>query len=62
MSCLFRYEFGWLYDFVYPTTQEMRPGEGVPVSTTRPETIPGDTGLAVHPEDKRYKVMCRLYS
>jgi valyl-tRNA synthetase len=25
------------------------------VATTRPETILGDTGLAVHPEDKRYK-------
>ncbi|MBQ5968732.1 MAG: valine--tRNA ligase [Clostridia bacterium] len=25
------------------------------VATTRPETIPGDTGVAVHPDDKRYK-------
>ncbi len=25
------------------------------VATTRPETIPGDTALAVHPEDERYK-------
>lgn len=25
------------------------------VSTTRPETIPGDRAIAVHPEDDRYK-------
>ncbi len=25
------------------------------VATTRPETIPGDTGIAVNPEDERYK-------
>ena len=32
-------------------------GEGVhlPVATTRPETILGDTAVAVHPEDERYK-------
>ncbi|MGL1935897.1 MAG: valine--tRNA ligase [Fibrobacterales bacterium] len=27
----------------------------IPVATTRPETILGDTALAVHPEDSRYK-------
>jgi valyl-tRNA synthetase len=27
----------------------------IPVATTRPETILGDTGLAVHPDDPRYK-------
>lgn len=27
----------------------------LPVSTTRPETIPGDVALAVHPEDARYR-------
>jgi valyl-tRNA synthetase len=30
-------------------------GEFIPVATTRPETILGDTGLAVHPEDERYQ-------
>ena len=25
------------------------------VATTRPETIPGDTGVAVHPDDERYR-------
>ncbi|HEY5998664.1 MAG TPA: valine--tRNA ligase, partial [bacterium] len=29
-------------------------GEGVVVATTRPETIPGDTAVAVHPDDARY--------
>ncbi len=28
--------------------------EGVTVATTRPETMLGDTGVAVHPEDERY--------
>ncbi len=30
-------------------------GEFLPVATTRPETILGDTAVAVHPEDERYK-------
>ena len=30
------------------------PPEFIPVATTRPETIPGDTAVAVHPEDPRY--------
>ena len=29
-------------------------GEGVIVATTRPETMLGDTGVAVNPEDERY--------
>lgn len=32
------------------------PEEFLPVATTRPETILGDTAVAVHPEDERYKV------
>ncbi len=30
-------------------------GDGVVVATTRPETMLGDTGVAVHPDDRRYK-------
>jgi len=30
-------------------------GEYIPVATTRPETILGDTAVAVHPEDERYR-------
>ena len=29
--------------------------EGIAVATTRPETMLGDTGVAVHPEDERYR-------
>ncbi len=29
-------------------------GEGIVVATTRPETMLGDTAVAVHPDDKRY--------
>ena len=31
------------------------PGKFLVVATTRPETMLGDTGVAVHPEDERYK-------
>ncbi len=30
------------------------PGQFIEVKTTRPETIPGDVALAVHPDDPRY--------
>jgi valyl-tRNA synthetase len=30
--------------------------EKIVVATTRPETMLGDTGIAVHPDDPRYKV------
>lgn len=33
----------------------IRYAEGVVVATTRPETMLGDTAVAVHPEDERYK-------
>ena len=33
----------------------------IPVATTRPETILGDTAVAVHPDDERYKRLCRPY-
>ena len=38
------------------------PGLFVEVKTTRPETIPGDVAIAVHPEDPRYAgwVGCRV--
>ncbi|BET68835.1 valine--tRNA ligase [Opitutales bacterium ASA1] len=32
-----------------------RPGEHIQVATTRPETIPGDVAIAVHPSDERYR-------
>ncbi|MCF0216031.1 MAG: valine--tRNA ligase [Fibrobacteraceae bacterium] len=43
---------GHFWTFKYPLAD----GSGfIPVSTTRPETIMGDTALAVHPNDERYK-------
>ncbi|SEG33942.1 valine--tRNA ligase [Paenibacillus sp. UNC499MF] len=45
---------GNLYHLVYP----LKDGSGsITVATTRPETMLGDTAVAVHPEDERYKHM-----
>ena len=30
------------------------PGTWLEIATTRPETIPGDSGIAVNPKDPRY--------
>ncbi|MFN2265538.1 MAG: valine--tRNA ligase [Anaerolineales bacterium] len=46
-------EPGKLYYFKYMLADGQ--GEFIPVATTRPETILGDTGLAVHPDDERYQ-------
>lgn len=43
---------GELWSFAYPLTD----GSGeIVVATTRPETMLGDTAIAVHPDDARYK-------
>jgi valyl-tRNA synthetase len=42
-----------LWTIRYPV--KGRPGEFVAVATTRPETMLGDTGVAVHPDDERYR-------
>jgi valyl-tRNA synthetase len=34
-----------------------QPGHYIEVKTTRPETIPGDVAIAVHPEDPRYTAL-----
>jgi len=45
-------EFGIIVSFAY----ELEDGsEKVIVATTRPETMLGDTAIAVHPDDERYK-------
>ncbi len=46
-------EPGKLYYFKYMLADGS--GEYIPVATTRPETILGDTAVAVHPEDERYQ-------
>lgn len=46
-----------MYYFRYPVDGEDGSNEGedfLPVATTRPETILGDTAVAVHPEDPRF--------
>ncbi len=49
---------GHLWHFRYPVEGETydpeNPATYVTVATTRPETMLGDTGVAVHPEDERY--------
>jgi len=45
---------GKLYEFQYPYVD----GDGaLTVATTRPETMLGDTAVAVHPEDERYRTL-----
>ncbi len=47
-------EEGKLYYIRYP----LEDGSGyITVATTRPETMLGDTAVAVHPEDERYKAL-----
>jgi len=46
-------EAGFLYHFKYVLADN--PDEFIPVATTRPETILGDTAVAVHPDDERYQ-------
>ncbi len=43
---------GALYHLKYPVKDS---GEFIVVATTRPETMLGDTAVAVHPEDERYR-------
>ena len=44
---------GALYYIHYPLADD--PSSHLTVATTRPETMLGDTGVAVHPEDPRYR-------
>lgn len=44
---------GKLYYIKYPFKDD--PSQFITVATTRPETMLGDTAVAVNPEDKRYK-------
>ncbi|MBX3262914.1 MAG: valine--tRNA ligase [Labilithrix sp.] len=44
---------GELFQFAYEV--DGSPGEHLVVATTRPETMLGDTAVAVHPDDERYK-------
>ena len=49
---------GHMWHFRYPLADGVQTAEGkdyIVVATTRPETMLGDTGVAVNPEDPRYK-------
>jgi valyl-tRNA synthetase len=48
----FEDETGSLYTVRYPLADD--PTRFIDVATTRPETLPGDVAVAVHPEDERY--------
>ena len=53
----YKEEKGNLWYIKYPVVDEngKETGEYIVVATTRPETMLGDTAVAVHPEDERYK-------
>ncbi|KAG0125985.1 tRNA synthetases class I-domain-containing protein [Tuber indicum] len=52
-------KFGVLHSFAYA----LEDGSGeIVVSTTRPETIPADRAIAVHPDDERYKHLHYKYA
>ena len=49
---------GFMWHFRYPLANGVKTADGkdyIVVATTRPETVLGDTGVAVNPEDPRYK-------
>ena len=51
-------ESGHLWHFRYPLAEGLKTQDGdtfLTVATTRPETMLGDTAVAVHPEDPRYQ-------
>src|SRR3989442_4427535 len=44
---------GFMYHFKVEVAEA--PGTFLTIATTRPETIPGDTAVAVNPKDPRYE-------
>jgi valyl-tRNA synthetase len=47
------FEFGVIVSFAYKIEDTE---ERIVVATTRPDTMLGDTAIAVHPDDIRFKV------
>ncbi|CAI2164681.1 3742_t:CDS:10 [Funneliformis geosporum] len=55
-------EFGVLHKFAYPIADNGSLGlKELVVATTRIETILGDTAVAIHPDDTRYKILHGKY-
>ncbi|MCB1821375.1 MAG: valine--tRNA ligase [Candidatus Competibacteraceae bacterium] len=52
-------ESGFLWHIRYPLVEG---GGDLIVATTRPETMLGDTAVAVHPDDERYKHLIGLHA
>ena len=52
LEVVHRDEAGYLWTIAYPIEGS---DEVITVATTRPETMLGDTGVAVHPDDERYR-------
>jgi len=52
---------GHMYHFRYPLAQKVAgyDKDYIVVATTRPETMLGDTGVAVHPDDERYAALLK---
>lgn len=48
-------ENGHLWHFRYPLTEPTETHQYLVVATTRPETMLGDSAIAVHPDDERYQ-------
>ncbi len=58
IEVIYKEEDSKLWNLSYP----LEDGSGaVVVATTRPETMLGDTAVAVHPDDERYKAMVGKY-
>jgi valyl-tRNA synthetase len=51
---------GQLWYFDYPLADD--PSRKITVATTRPETMLGDTAVAVHPNDERYSALIGKYA
>ena len=47
--------FWWHVRYPVLDDHDQPTGEHLVIATTRPETIPADTAVAVHPEDERYR-------
>ncbi|WP_252274208.1 valine--tRNA ligase [Pseudomonas subflava] len=57
-------EKGHLWNLRYPLADGKKTADGLDyliVATTRPETMLGDSAVAVHPEDERYKALIGHY-
>jgi valyl-tRNA synthetase len=53
LEVVHRNESGHLWHIRYPFADDAK--NGIVIATTRPETMLGDTAVAVHPKDDRYK-------